>query len=568
LPLNDLVAAVRSEAALGGQTLDSTGEIIVAEHVAAPTKLGTGFWNRLDDWLERAGERLNPILVKEARQALKSRQFLVTFSLLLICGWGWSLFGVAMLMPSVYYAPNGPFMLIGYFTILNVPLLLIVPFSAYRSLAGEREDGTYELLSITALSSRQIVTGKLGSAVLQMLVYYSALSPCIAFTYLLRGVDIVTILLMLSYTFFASLLLSAIGLLVATATHFRHVQMLLSVLLLLGLVFVTVMWCSWMGVIIGEGSAIPYDDADFWVGHLAGLMAHTSYMVLFVLTAAAQLSFASDNRSTRLRVVMVVQQLLITGWFLYVWLRVEDNDVLFFPLGLSGIHWMIMGALMTGEWAELSPRVKRRLPQSLLGRAFLTWFNPGSGTGYLFACINLAAATIAILAAAGFASLSGFTGAPNNERLYVFGALIWGYVALYLGVGRLLVLLLRRYLVFGLVLPFLVHVLLALFGAALPVFLQAWIMGFANFDSYTELQASNWFWTLIEAADGNILATPAVPLLVIGGGLGMVLIHLVLVAREVEQVRQEEPERVKRDQQELHPEKHSPEKKPTSPFDD
>ncbi|MHB8953051.1 MAG: hypothetical protein ACYC4U_08710 [Pirellulaceae bacterium] len=41
---------------------------------------------------------------------------------------------------------------------------------------------------------------------LQMLVYYSALSPCIAFTYLLRGVDIVTILLILFYTLWASVL--------------------------------------------------------------------------------------------------------------------------------------------------------------------------------------------------------------------------------------------------------------------------------------------------------------------------------------------------------------------------
>ena len=75
-------------------------------------------------------------------------------------------------------------MLCGYFIILTIPVLIIVPFSAFRSLAAEREDGTFELLSITALSSRQIVTGKLGSAMLQMLIYYSALAPCIAFTYL------------------------------------------------------------------------------------------------------------------------------------------------------------------------------------------------------------------------------------------------------------------------------------------------------------------------------------------------------------------------------------------------
>ncbi|MCU0872059.1 MAG: ABC transporter permease, partial [Pirellulaceae bacterium] len=204
---------------------------------SSPFAVPLGWWGRVDRWLERAGERLNPILVKEARQALKSRQFVITFGLLLICGLGWSLIGVAMLMPGIYYAASGPFMLIGYAIILTVPMLLIVPFSAYRSLAGEREDGTYELLSITTLSSRQIVTGKLGSAVLQMLVYYSALSPCIAFTYLLRGVDVVTLGLILFYTFLASVLLSAVGLLVATLSRARHVQVLLSVALLLGLAF-------------------------------------------------------------------------------------------------------------------------------------------------------------------------------------------------------------------------------------------------------------------------------------------------------------------------------------------
>ncbi len=547
--------------------MGSADGVIVAEAVESSPSSRPTFWTRMDLWLERAGEKLNPILVKEARQALKSRQFLVTFTLLLICGWGWSLFGIALLTPSVYYAPSGPFMLVGYFTVLNVPLLLIVPFSAYRSLAGEREDGTYELLSITSLSSRQIVTGKLGSAVLQMLVYYSALSPCIAFTYLLRGVDIISIVLLLSYTFLASLLLSAVGLLVATITHFRHVQMLLSVALLLGLVFLTVVWCVWMGALVSEREVLPYDDADFWVGHVAAVMFHASYMVLFLLAAAAQLSFASDNRSTRLRIVMLVQQVLITGWFLYVWMRIEEDEVLYFPLIVSGIHWMIMGALMTGELAELSPRVKRRLPQSFLGRAFFTWFNPGSGTGYVFACVSLFAATLVTISAESFSELTGFRGAANTMKPHLFGLLLCGYVTAYLGVGRLLVLLLRRYLYFGLLLPFLLHVILAVLGAALPTFVQAWMLGFANFDDYTPLQATNWFWTLYETIDGDIMATPAVPILVSGTALGIFLINLILAAREVEQVRQEEPERVKLDELQLHPEKVAP-PKPTSPFED
>jgi hypothetical protein len=155
-------------------------------HTAPPAERSAA-WDRVETSLERLGEQLNPILVKEARQALKSKQFAVTFTLLLLCGWGWSLLGIAMLSPGVYYAPAGPFMLVGYYFVLAVPLLVVVPFAAFRSLASEREDGTYELLSITALSPRLIVTGKLGSALLQMMVYYSALSPCIVFTYVLRG---------------------------------------------------------------------------------------------------------------------------------------------------------------------------------------------------------------------------------------------------------------------------------------------------------------------------------------------------------------------------------------------
>src|SRR5436853_1378026 len=148
-------------------------------------------WATIEALLDRIGDRLNPILVKEARQAMKSRQFVVTFTLLLIGGWAWTVLFIAAGIPAIYYSPVGPALLRGYFLVLSVPLLIVVPYAAFRSLAGEWEDGTFELLSITALSARQIVTGKLASAVLQMMVYYSALAPCIAFTYLLRGIDIV-----------------------------------------------------------------------------------------------------------------------------------------------------------------------------------------------------------------------------------------------------------------------------------------------------------------------------------------------------------------------------------------
>ena len=107
---------------------------------AGETADSSRWWNRLEAWLLRTSERLNPIVVKEARQALKSRQFTITFTLVLAAGWLWSILGLAMLGPSAYYSTHGQEMFFGYYIILSFSLLIIVPFGAFRSLAAERED--------------------------------------------------------------------------------------------------------------------------------------------------------------------------------------------------------------------------------------------------------------------------------------------------------------------------------------------------------------------------------------------------------------------------------------------
>jgi hypothetical protein len=524
------------------------------------------WWDRVERALVRSSEWLNPILVKEARQALKSRQFMVTFGLLLLFGWAWSLLGVALLSPGVYFAPGGRTMLTGYIFILLVPMLVVVPFSAFRSLAAEREDGTFELLSVTTLSARQIVTGKLGSAMLQMVVYYSALAPCIAFTYLLRGIDILTISLLLYYAFLISTLLSALGLLVATISKTRHWQVLLSVSLVIALVAADII-ASWFGamVIWATGSA-EYDNLYFWIVQLAVVMFCLSYLVLFVLGAAAQISFASDNRSTKLRVVLLGQQLLWVFWMVYLWLETREEEVLFVIMPFAAIHWYAAGALMSGESAKLSPRVRRSLPHSFLGRMFGTWFNPGAGTGYVFCVVNLWSLALLTGGAAVAGELFGMGGRYLMDTISV-ATLAAAYVTVYLGVGRLLILVIRPFLFTGLLLPLLIHVVMAALGAFVPAVVGGWMQGFNNL-SYTELQLTNWAWTLIDAAEGDLWATPFVPLTLYTSAGGLFLLHLLLARREVEQTRLQTPDRVVEDERQLHPEKAPPPRRRSSPWEE
>lgn len=510
---------------------------------------------RWEAWLERLAERLNPILIKESRQALKSKQFLVTFTLLLLCGWLWSLIGAVFSMPEIYYAATGSRMLTGYYCILAVPLLVVVPFSAFRSLASEREDGTYELLSITSLTSRQIVTGKLGSAIIQMIVYYSALAPCIVFTYLLRGVDIVSILVLLIGTFFASVLFSAVGIMFAGLSGSRNWQTLLTVALLATLGFSTWGWLALFSFEIVENmDNTPYGDPEFWIAVAAFMSAYVSYLVIVILVGAAQNSFASDNRSTKLRIAMLAQTILFAGWISWGWTMAPEWEVLVAVFFIACGHWYVYGIFLTGESQRLSPRVKRGLPVSTAGRTFLTWFNPGSGTGYVFTVTNLAVLMCCIHIAYFIKEQFGI---PESQwargfpaaRGYETVTLTFAYLVLYLGIGRLVILMIPNRERYNFLLPLAIHALIAVASAGVPFSVQSFSERLA-FAGYTRIQMPNWVWSLEQTFDAGL---PVPELLwFVGAAASIVfIVNLIVTAREIEAVRLETPKRVKQDDLEI-----------------
>ena len=277
--------------------------------------------------------------------------------------------------PEILYVPLGSWVLYFYYIALCVPMIIIVPFVAFRSLSGEREDGTFDLISITTLRPRQIVAGKLSSAVMQMLMYLSALAPAMAFTYMLRGIDIMIIVMSVFYVFLASVALSVLGLVLATVTTSRQWQMVLGVIYILALVVLFIVALVLGGFGIFEG-AIAYDEPLFWAGHLLAITITLGYTVLFYLAAMARITFASDNRSTKIRIWLVAMQAIGLGWACFFWLMEQQDDALVIFFIWAGFHWWLMGALMVGESSEISPRVRRQLPETLMGKSFFIWLYP------------------------------------------------------------------------------------------------------------------------------------------------------------------------------------------------
>ncbi len=529
---------------------DANEPAIMADAVPLPPAARR--WQDVEAWLSNASDGLNPILVKEARQALRSRQFTITFFLMLAAGWTWSILGLAMLGPSAYYNATGPSMFYVYYIILAAPLIVVIPYTAYSSLAAERQDRTHELVSIAGLEASGILFGKLGGIGIQMIVYLSALLPCLAFTYLLRGLDIFSVLLVVLYTCLLSTCLSLCGLLLATLSPPRQRYVIVGVLFAVALVFAFFITIFNLGGLVGRG--ILLDDPEFWAANVSLAIFYGNAVAIVFLCARAQLMAPSQNRSSAIRAALTVAFLSAVGWF--TWAALRDEDVVYALIFFSMIVWYVCGLSMVGESDQLSQRVRRGLPRSMLGRGVFGWYMPGSGTGYMFVLGHmLVLCVVAPLMASYFlgelaqkaGGIMRIVGSFNaSARILEASIVATSYLAIYLGVARLILLAIRRYDEVRLAVRLLTGVLLVMIFGGGP-----WVIQITNPQTrnlnYTLLQITNPVWTLAEyciyngppAGVGGVL----VLVLPLAGAL-VLAINLPSIARQLSARRAALPERV------------------------
>lgn len=384
--------------------------------------------------IERLSDRLNPIFIKETRQALKSRQFLASFFLMLIASWLVSTFGLLLSGANAEISGIGPVLFAWFFNILCVATYVVVPFGAFRSLLAERDQFTYEVLAISTLKPRQIVWGKLQSALLQTFIYYSAITPFMAFTYQLRGIDVLQIGFLLVFAMLSSIGLSLLCLTISTFARQRAVQILATLAVIVGLLIV-------FSMNIGMTFSVrftPFDDGWFWVTVAVVVSYYAVYVWLLLELAVSQLTFEADNRSTAIRLGFVLLFWLSAGWIAAM--------TCFAPAGpgLRGIlsafflvlmiHWLVLGLFAVTEIDEISRRTLRSLRRWGPFRILLLPLLPGGARGLLFVVLGIAATCAVTLtvddllpAYSGYGSGSS----PLPSRLAVVAATL--YLVIYMG---------------------------------------------------------------------------------------------------------------------------------------
>ena len=523
-----------------------------SDHATIIRQLAEGD-TKWDRRLIELSQWVNPILVKETRQALKSKQFSLTLILLTILVFGWTVIGIVGMIPSVYYASNGSALLIGYTVILIVPALIVIPQAAFRSMASELEDGTFETLSLSLLSPRHILIGKLSVAGLQLVIYVSVIAPCIALTYLLRGVTLEVIAMTLLVLISCSIALSTLAISVASFSRTRVQQVFFSIILLGGQVVASFSVGGTLLGIVSSGS-VPWEG---WISYGVFLMALVLYGWLFLRCGGSAIGVLSENRSTPIRVPLLSIGLAIVmlGGFLAV--RNGDSNsmssMIAVVLVLAFIHWGIAGSIMMGEQGIIPARARRSLPSTLFGRLLLTWLNPGAGPGYIFVLLSFTGPALTLVLAS-FLLIPSQNGNVGIQAI-AFAFAMSCYLALYLGVVRLLCMaMLRKMQVGRLAVAFTICLVLHLFAVVSTCSVN---LGLNNYQrlTYDWYCFPNVFWSLaVLFPDGNKSIFAAPEQLGALFGLGtlsafVALINIVLTAKDVLLLRIETPARVMQERQ-------------------
>ncbi|MFC1588609.1 ABC transporter permease, partial [Planctomycetota bacterium] len=352
---------------------------------------------------EKIGDFLNPVLVREVRQSINGRVFRSVILLMLgIC------FLITVIGARDVETGSGSGLFNSYFVVLFIMSLIIMPFGAFQLFRQERDGKTYELLMMTTLHPRQIVRGKLICAIVQLSLLYSVITPFMAFSYLLKGIDILTIIFLCTLTFLYAVLLCMFGLMLSALATNRSRNMLLS----LAMLFLLLGQMGIMGEIfyeISRGSSVGslLLDRDFVIGMICFLLQGISLLIILYLAAASLITFAAANRSTALRLAITANLILTTVMFAFFWYDngYDSEALIVYFTAYVGPFWGLFALFCCTESPGLSKRVRSEVPATRWGRIYVNLFYPGLGRGLNLILLGL----VTMLGLGSFAIVGDFS---------------------------------------------------------------------------------------------------------------------------------------------------------------
>ena len=328
---------------------------------------------------------LNPIVVKELRQAVRSRA--VTIMLLLFLA-GLFITSLGFLISQSFEVDAnlrlGGSMFSAFAGVLAFCSLLFIPLYLGIRVAVERQTFNQDLLYVSTLSPARIIFGKFLCGAYVTGLFFSACMPFMAFTNLLRGVDLPTVFFILAYLYLAVCAVNQGAIFLACLPVSLPVKILFAII---GLGFCVSLAGSLVGysfLMMEEGVGAMMSHTAFWSGMLTFLAVIVAVTGLFFVLSVALIAPPSANRALPVRLYLTGAW-LVTGLIALGWFRSSgDSPYVSVWEFLSLILFLFALLVVISNADQFSLRVRRTIPANRFKRAFAFLFYNGAAGGLVW----------------------------------------------------------------------------------------------------------------------------------------------------------------------------------------
>ena len=341
--------------------------------------------------LLRYSDRANPMLVRRVRQELRNRASLGAFLLMLL---------VAVIAAAVASAAGGSSAGRGMFAATAsawTALMCLQANAATRAIASDRGAAAWDLIELTGMPPLRLILGVVQSNLILGLLGAAALAPFLVMSYLLRGLDLPSVLFAILTLPMAGALLGAIGAAVACIGSNRQSRQGLGLLMVLGLlgtwITLTGAWASSEHGLSRWLAEILSGDAEAIMALLALLNGWAAAMALALVLGAALLTHRALDRSSGPRLVwcliwlngvLWLGGLLLWAGTSHGWSRLTSNLEETMAVASSiGVAWALaLGLFAVSEDLDITARQEQSATSGgRWRRAVMPFLGPGASRG-------------------------------------------------------------------------------------------------------------------------------------------------------------------------------------------
>jgi len=326
---------------------------------------------------------LSPILVKELRQGLRSRVFLLLFCLL-------QFFLLVVLLSGIGSAGAGQSLDANrafFWLLVAIPIGVITPLQAISAFSQERENQNLEAILLTRMRPRQIVFGKWWALFsIALLMGVSAL-PYAVTRYFLGSVDVLAEVTSLAFLLLSSAVFTMGGLVLSLMCG-RVMRFLVMAAAVVGL------FGFWSATLLSSRSGVAAIAMPTWIDAVALVVAALLMFLILLENGAARVGSAVENHATR-------QRLFLAGIAIYLFVCGANERLFTFSSGIMiilGLFFLVIMALMPVEPIVHSSSVYRPfVKKGMLGRLAGIFLYPGWPSGVAYCALMLPILAISLL---------------------------------------------------------------------------------------------------------------------------------------------------------------------------